>query len=193
MDGDGTPLAYAMHFAYSDIAQLLAQRGATLDLRFAAGLWMLDAVKSWFNADGSLKPGAGALVDPYALERKLKGESPFRCDRTRENVLSQALYFACTHGKLDVADSLLLQGAAIDAIVPGLDFKATVLHRIASMDAGGRRPTRWKMEEIVRFLLDHGADLTIRDKQYGGTPLGWARHVGRHEAVQLLTSLGASD
>ena len=36
VDGDGTPLAYAMHFGYPEIAQLLAQRGATLDLRFAS-------------------------------------------------------------------------------------------------------------------------------------------------------------
>ena len=26
------------------------------------------------------------------------GESPFRCDRTRENILSQSLYFACING-----------------------------------------------------------------------------------------------
>jgi ankyrin repeat protein len=193
VDRDGTPLAYALHFGYPEIAQLLAQRGATLDLRFAAGLGMLETVKSWFNADGSLKRGAGALVDPYSLERKLKGESPFRCDRTRENILSQALYFACTHGKLDVADFLLSQGVEINAIVPGLDFKATVLHRVASMDVGGRRPRLWKMEQVVRFLLDHGADLAIRDEEYGGTPLGWARYAGRQEAVELLRSLGASD
>jgi ankyrin repeat protein len=60
------------------------------------------------------------------------------------------------------------------------------------MDVGGRR-TPWKMEPLVRFLLDHAADLTIRDEEHGGTPLGWARYAGRHEAVELLRSLGASD
>ena len=103
------------------------------------------------------------------------------------------MYFACTHGKLDVADFLLSQGVEINAIVPGLDFKATVLHRVASMDIGGRRPGLWKMEHVVRFLIDHGADLAIRDKEYGGTPLGWARHAGRQEAVEFLRSLGASN
>jgi ankyrin repeat protein len=49
------------------------------------------------------------------------------------------------------------------------------------------------MEHVVRFLLDHGADLTIRDEEYGGTPFGWARYAGRDEAVELLKSLGASD
>jgi ankyrin repeat protein len=193
VDRDGTPLAYALHFGYPEIAQLLAQRGATLDLRFAAGLGILDTVKGWFNADGSLRRGAGALVDPYALERKMKGESPFRCDRTRENILSQALYFACTHGKLEVADFLLSQGADINAIVPGLDFKATVLHRVASMEIGGSRPGLWETEQTVRFLLDHGANLAIRDEEYGGTPLGWARYAGRQNTVELLKSLGGSD
>jgi hypothetical protein len=37
------------------------------------------------------------------------------------------------------------------------------------------------------------ADLAIRDKEYGATPLGWARYAGRQEAVEFLRSLGASD
>jgi len=61
------------------------------------------------------------------------------------------------------------------------------------MDIGGRRPMLWKMDQVVRFLLDHGADLAIRDNEYGGTPLGWARYAGRHEAVEFLRSLGASE
>jgi ankyrin repeat protein len=60
------------------------------------------------------------------------------------------------------------------------------------MDVGSRR-TRWRTEEAIRFLVDHGADLTIRDEEYGGTPLGWARYAGRDEAVDLLRSLGALD
>jgi hypothetical protein len=43
-------------------------------------------VKSWFDADGSLKPGAGALADPYEQEYKQRGQSPFRCERTRPNI-----------------------------------------------------------------------------------------------------------
>lgn len=192
VDGDGAMLAYALHFGYTDIAELLARRGAKTDLRFDAGLGKLDAVKGWFAPDGSLKAGAGALVDPYALEAKVHGESPFRCERTRANVLSQALYFACSHGRLDVAEYLLAQGAAIDAIVPGLDYRGTVLHRVASLDVGGRR-LPWTVEQVVRFLHAHGANLDARDEVYHGTPLRWAWHAGRHEAVELLRSLGAKD
>jgi hypothetical protein len=51
-----------MHFGFVEVAELLGRRGAKRDLRFAAGLGELDVVKSWFDADGSLKPGAGALA-----------------------------------------------------------------------------------------------------------------------------------
>jgi len=183
VDGDGVPMAYAMHFGYVEVAELLGRRGAKRDLRFAAGLGEIDAVKSWFDADGSLKPGAGALADPYGQEYKDRGQSPFRCERTRPNILSQALCFACVHNRLEVADFLLARGADINAIVPGLDARATVLHRVAS--AHGRF-TRSEIETAVHFLLARGADPAIRDEVYRSTPMGWAFHFRLSDSVDLL-------
>lgn len=180
VDGDGVPMAYAMHFGFTGIGELLAQRGAKLDLRFAAGLGRIELVKSWFNPDGSLKAGAGALADPYGLKAKARGESAFRCERTRENILSQSLFFACVNGKLDVADFLLAQSANINAIVPGLDVRATILHRIASTDSGEYA--------VIRFLLDRGADRTIRDEEYHATPADWASYFKLDRVVELLES-----
>jgi ankyrin repeat protein len=179
VDRDGTPLCYALHFGFVEIAELFANRGARRDLRFAAGVGRLDEVKGWFNADGSLKPGAGALVDPYAQEYKHRGESPFRCERTRANILSQALCFASTHGRLEVAGYLLSQGAAINAIVPGLDCRATVLHRVVHQK-GPQTVT------MARFLLAHGADATIPDEDHQSTPLGWARYFKNDDVIDLL-------
>ncbi|MBV8847221.1 MAG: hypothetical protein JO307_30800 [Bryobacterales bacterium] len=180
VDDDGVPMAYPIHFGFGAIAELLAARGAQIDLRFAAGLGRLDAVKNWFNPDGSLKPGAGALADPYGFESKLRGQSPLRCERTRPNTLSQAFYFACVNGKLDVADFLLSQGAEINAIVPGLDTKVTVLHRIATMDTAAER--------VIRFLLARGADPSVRDRQHQATPAEWARYHNRDANANLLES-----
>jgi hypothetical protein len=148
-------------------------------------------VKDWFTADGALKPGAGALVDPYAFEHKLRGQSPFRCERTRANILSQALHFACANARLEVAEFLLARGADLDAIVPGLDSRATVLHLLASMEAGRGR-TRDNAHRVVRFLAAQGADLDARDEVFRSTPLGWAQFLRRHETADLLRSLGAS-
>jgi ankyrin repeat protein len=188
VDGDGVPMAYAMHFGFVKIAELLAGCGAKLDLRFAAGLGQFDLVKSWFNPNGSLKPGAGALADPYGFERKARGETAFRCERTPENILSQALYFACTHNRLDVAEFLLSQGADINAIVPGLDFKATVLHRVATLDFGGPAATSKTAlgAPAIQFLLDHGASVEVRDQEHHGTPIGWAYHFQRYDVFDLL-------
>jgi ankyrin repeat protein len=183
VDGDGVPMAYAMHFGYVELAELLGRRGAKRDLRFAAGLGELDAVKGWFDADGSLKPGAGALADPYGQELKQRGQSPFRCERTRPNILSQALYFACVHNRLEVADFLLARGADINAIVPGLDMRATVLHRVATAT---RRLARSEIETGIRFLLDRGANPGVRDEVHRSTPIGWAYHFGQGDRVDLL-------
>src|SRR5258708_7378468 len=183
VDGDGVPMAYAMHFGFVGVGELLGRRGAKRDLRFAAGLGELDVVKSWFDADGALKPGAGALADPYGQELKQRGQSPFRCERTRPNILSQALCFACIHNRLEVAGFLLAQGADINAIVPGLDIKATVLHRVAAADG---RFTRSQIETAIRFLLDRRADPAIRDEVYHSTPIGWACHFRRTDSVDML-------
>src|SRR6202045_2393550 len=183
VDGDGVPMAYAMHFGFVGIAVLLGQRGPKRDLRFAAGLGELELVKSWFGGNGSLKPGAGALADPYGQELKQLGQSPFRCGRTRPNILSQGLCFACVRNRLKLTDFLLAQGADINAIVPGLDMKATVLHRVAT--ANGRF-TRSEVETAIRFLLDRGADPAIRDEVYHSTPIGWASHFRQSDSIDLL-------
>jgi hypothetical protein len=179
VDGDGVPMAYAMHFGFGEVAERLARRGAKLDLRFAAGLGRMALVKGWFEANGALKPDAGSLADPYGLEYKRSGQPPLRCERTRRNVLSQALYFACVHGRLDAADFLLSQGADVNAIVPGLDSRATVLHLIVARD---------ETDDTIRFLLARGADPELRDEEYHATPADWARHHKRDDAVTLLRS-----
>jgi len=182
VDGDGVPMGYAMHFSYIDIAEFLARRGAKLDLRFAAGLGKLDVMKRFFNSDGSLKPDAGALADPYGLERKKHGHSAFRCERTRPNILSQSLYFACRNNRIEAAEFLLSQGADINAVVPGLDAGATILHWIASSSHSDASLS------MIRFLLDRGADPAIRDQEHHETAIGWARYCKRPDIVDLLMS-----
>lgn len=43
--------------------------------------------------------------------------------------------------------------------------------------------------DLVRVLLELGADPSAREPGYGATPLGWAEHAGRPEVVELLRSL----
>jgi ankyrin repeat protein len=46
-------------------------------------------------------------------------------------------------------------------------------------------------EALLRVALAHGANATVRDRAYGGTPLGWADHLGRPNLATLLKNAGA--
>jgi len=43
--------------------------------------------------------------------------------------------------------------------------------------------------DLVMLLLGLGADPSLRDARFGGTPLDWARHEGRPEVVAVLDGL----
>ena len=47
--------------------------------------------------------------------------------------------------------------------------------------------------DLARSLLRLGADPDIRDQRFDSTPLGWARHFGQHELVELLEPLTAPE
>ena len=40
--------------------------------------------------------------------------------------------------------------------------------------------------DLVALLLSLGADPSLRDVRFGGTPLDWARHLDRTSVVALL-------
>ena len=105
-----------------------------------------------------------------------------------------ALVAAAEHGNLDAVGLMLELGFPIEARREGSDEDgATALH--AASWAGSA--------QTVALLLDHGADLTVRDTRWRGQPLGWAL-VGSGEApdsaaapdwvtaVALLLDAGAS-
>jgi hypothetical protein len=47
--------------------------------------------------------------------------------------------------------------------------------------------------DLARSLLRLGADPGIHDQRFDSTPLGWARHFGRQELVELLEPLTARE
>lgn len=46
--------------------------------------------------------------------------------------------------------------------------------------------------EAAAWLLDRGADVNLRDRDYESTPLAWAARAGREEMVKFLLSRGAN-
>jgi hypothetical protein len=84
-------LISALHNGRPEAAELLASRGAELDLEGAAGVGRLDLVASFFNHDGSLRTNA----------TKTQMEAGF--------------LWACEYGRNDVVDFLLQRGMDLSA------------------------------------------------------------------------------
>jgi ankyrin repeat protein len=68
------------------------------------------------------------------------------------------------------------RGAHLDAIPAGFDYSGTALHYAA---LNGHRP-------MLKFLIERGADLRIRDAKAGQTPAGWADYGGHPELLEML-------
>lgn len=99
------------------------------------------------------------------------------------------LIAACSLGAEDVALHLIEAGADVD--VAGVQG-ATALHRAARVGLPG----------AVAALLDAGAHIDPRDREFDATPLGWAVHAHHHEprspkrkgrlaAIRVLARAGA--
>lgn len=59
--------------------------------------------------------------------------------------------------------------------------------RYNETDAPPRWQAAWSGDlELIRRLLDAGADATITDRRFGSTPLDWAEHAYQTEAANLL-------
>ena len=72
------------------------------------------------------------------------------------------------------------------ALLIELGFDVNAGHRTRPLHEAAMRGNL----SVIRLLLEHGADPTIRDPSYHATPAGWAEHHGQHEAQQLLEAHG---
>jgi hypothetical protein len=73
-------------------------------------------------------------------------------------------------------------------LMAGLGFDVNVVRRTSALhEAAGRGDM-----EMVRLLLEVGADPTALDAEFGATPLGWALHGGQDEVAKYLARLERS-
>jgi ankyrin repeat protein len=188
--GGWSPLEEALYWNGCRVINLLLQRGAGIqNLRIAAGLGRLDVIENFFNSDGSLKPEAGTINWPWG-DLQVIAKSNFDTagkqslasrfsswTNDRQGIINNAFVYACMHGHMDAATLLMDKGAEINTIPGGFDFAGTGLHYAAY---NGHRA-------MVEFLLQHGADRTIRDQKIGGTPADWAES-GQHLEIRDFLS-----
>ena len=67
-------------------------------------------------------------------------------------------------------------GVDINGMVPGTGLDRTVLHNAAG----------WGGLDMVKLLLDLGADPALRDPSYHAAPIGWAMHNQQSDVVEYL-------
>jgi len=86
-------------------------------------------------------------------------------------------------GRRDAIPLLVEHGFDVNALgrsdVPIEEPWQTALHTAAAHDD----------VELVRVLLDLGADPDLHDARFDSTPLGWARHEGHQRVADLLEAL----
>lgn len=115
----------------SKAAEYLAEHGAPLDLEGAAGVGRLDVVKSFFDEDGTRKPGAS--------EQQLKDGFMWACEFGREAVVAfllergivatttgvrrkiPGLHWAAYGGHARIVRLLLEHGASVNVVEPEFD------------------------------------------------------------------------
>ena len=150
------------------------------DLPHAAGTGNAAAVASWFDANG--KPALGSLAHHYPGNDPLfKGADLGWGPVTTQQVMDIALAWAVLNRHFEIASFLLERGANINTNWATHE-PASILHEAAIQGN----------EDAVRFLIDHGADLTIEDYRYHSNAEGWARYGSHDERMADLLAAAAA-
>ena len=171
-----TPLAWAANMGSGAVAGVLLEHGARpqLNMWCAAGLGLLDVVKSFWDGPNTLKPNAGQTRTRDLGNGEWRRTAP---PESYAELVSEAFYIAARNGNVDVAKFLLEKCADINCRgffgAPGLHWAAI----------NGHRP-------MVEFLLERGADASLRDRQFNSTALGWAVEGKHQDIAELLRARG---
>jgi Ankyrin repeat len=141
------------------------------DLPHAAGMGNLSRVKHWFDESGA--PALGDLYDHYPYNDP-RARGHLRWDPpTAQQVLDTALAFSVINRHFDVADFLLEHGADINTNWNSHE-PASVLHHLVFLQ---------RNYESMRFLIDRGIDMTIKDYRWNSTAQGWALYAAKDQKM----------
>jgi ankyrin repeat protein len=204
----GTPLVAALFWGNRATAELLAVRGGITprNLRTAAGLGRTDLIAELVGPDGTVAPEATRKRGFY---RPHSGFPAWRPSDDPQEALDEALAWAARSDRLDALDLLVQRGARLEADVyrgtalawAAASGRAQAAARLIALgaDPSGRTtfggpdhgqavtPLHLAAQngdlETIEALLDNGADPTVKDGIYDGTPADWAANF-RHTAAR---------
>jgi hypothetical protein len=145
------------------------------DLPHAAGMGNLARVKQWFDKSGA--PMLGDVEShypssPYMPKDRVEEYTRQWAAPGAQRVLDAALAWSVINSHLDVAEFLLEHGADINTRWSSHE-PASILHELVFH----------ANYESMKFLIDRGIDMTIKDHRWNGTAAGWARHAANDEKM----------
>jgi ankyrin repeat protein len=177
----GTPLVFALFWGHREVSDLLGRHSAAPNnLKTCAGLGDRDLMERCFSGETVLTAEACAARGFY---RPHSGFPDWRPSADPQEILDEALIWACKSGRTEVLPRLLRAGARLDTD----PYRGTPLIWAA-----------WcNRTETAAWLIDHGA--TVDHKAtFGGpnhgqgvTALHMASQNGHLSMVQLLIERGA--
>jgi len=209
----GTPLITALFWGHREVADLLGSHAVSPNnLRAAAGLGILELVEACFSGDRTLTAEAGAARGFY---RPHSGFPDWHPSTDPQEVLDEALVWACKSNRVSVLERLVRAGARLDADpyrgTPLIwaaarnrtEAAAWLLDHGANVDqkgtfgglTHGQGVTALHMAAqsghmpMVKLLVERGADRSIKDDLYHSTAEGGAQYFGQVEVRDYLRSL----
>ncbi|HEX4810417.1 MAG TPA: ankyrin repeat domain-containing protein [Bryobacteraceae bacterium] len=210
----GTPLIVALFWGHREVADLLSRPFVTpSNLRAAAGLGIPELVDACFKPDGTLTPEACAARGFY---RPHSGFPDWQPSTDPQEVLDEALVWACKSNRLLVLERLVRAGARLNAdpyrgtpliwaaVCNRTETVAWLLDHGANINqkgtfgglTHGQGITALHMAAqnghmpVLKVLIERGADRSIKDDLYHSTAEGGAEYFGQNEARDYLHSLG---
>ena len=148
------------------------------DLPHAAGMGNLSRVKHWFDESGA--PALGDLEHHFPCDDARAREMLLWGAPSAQQVLDTALAWSVVNRHHDVADFLLERGADINTTWSSHE-PASILHELVGQVATGENPEG--NYDSMRFLIDRGIDMTIKDYRWSATAQGWARYAAKDEKM----------
>lgn len=153
----------------TDIVEDALSKGANIN-----ALWPGDGEKPGLKGMTPLMIAAYNRHSKLALNLLERGCDP----NIKSDSGYTALQFAAKYCSVELVQSLLKKDVDLDAVD---DTGETALHKAVQNDS-----------EVLKSLIDAGADLNIQDRLNGGwTPLMVAAYLGYYDAVSLLIEAGA--
>ena len=165
------------------LIDLLVAAGATFDLNEpdVLSLPLLNVAPA--TAEGLIGRGVTMDVRHAAALGRRETLTKLLTAHIDPALLEEALAFACNRGQEEAVSLLVRHGAKGDVLVtPGGQTPRTALHEAANGGFG----------DIVRILLDNGANVSVVEPRWGGTSVEWAEHGGHPEVAALLRQHGSA-